>query len=244
MSTFRVVPVMLGRVKPSSALFLAALLPFAGACRAPAELDPVARLPRVEKIERESQRPRLSVSIDEVASANKLPEGIMAPSIGNRDPRPTDRFLRTFEVALAQTEHFELVDPSEADFTFALTINEVNVQDIEDVGFFDWFNYAFFNKYLVATARIGGALYGSDGEQIGANLERRGQYRILTGKMFRSKPDLYLDLLSTGSSFSKTGSPAASNALQKAIVKLVADVAKGTEVQEQTGKARKKIADE
>ena len=219
------------------------MLPFAGGCRTPVELDAVSRLPRVEKIERESQRPRVHVSIDENRSTNILPEEIMAPAIGDRDPRPIDRFRRTFEVALQHTEHFELVSEDEADFHFALTINEVHVQDIEEVGFIDWFSYAFFNSYLVATARIGGALSDSSGNQIGANFERRGQYRILTGKVFRSKPDLFLDLLNTGSSFSKTGSPAAANAVQKAIVKLVADIATGTAEQEQTGRARQKDAD-
>jgi len=242
MSTMRVVPTPGLEARLLPLLILIGLLPFLESCRTPPELDAVARLPRIEKIERESQRPRIYVTIDDSAEA-AIPDDLMAPPVGDRDPRPIDRFRRTFEVAMQNTEHFELVPEQEADFHFALTVNEVKVQDIEEVGFFDWFNYAFFNAYLTSTARIGGALFGIDGEQIGANLERRGQYRILTGKVFRSKPDLFLDLLGTGSSFSKTGSPAAANAVQKAIVKLVADVAKGTEEQEQTGRARQKNAD-
>jgi hypothetical protein len=169
----------------------------------------------------------------------------MAPSIGDRDPRPIDRLLRTFEVALEETEHFELVEPDRADYRFEFTVHEVHVDDKEDIGPIDWFSYKFFGLYLVGTARLGGALYDArTGEQIGANLERRGQYRILEGKAFRGYQDSYLDLLGMGSSFTKTGEPAVANAIQKAIVKLIADIARGTEEQEQTGRARQKNADE
>lgn len=215
------------------------------ACRAPAELDPVAALPSIPRIERESQRPTLLVTIDEAASSNALPDDLMARG-GGADRRPIDQLRRTLELAVRSTGRFEPVDDEgAADYRLAFSVRELTAEDPKDLGWIAWLNWKFFGRYLVATARLGGAVYdGPSGEQIGPDFEQRGQYRLLEGKAFRSQADPYLDLLGMGASFAKTGSPARSNALQKACWKLIHATAEATTEVRGPGQARTKDADE
>ncbi len=218
-------------------------LALAAACRAPAELDAVGALPRVARIERESQRTRIQVVAAPTQPDDVLPDDLMARGGGSQDRAPIERFRRTIEVAMRSSGHFEPVS-EDADYRLELSVAEVTVESKDDLGMIDWVMWKFFSRYLVATARVGGVVYDESGRQIGPDIEERGQYRIVSGKAFRSATDPYLDLMGMGSSFAKTGSPAVSNALQKASVKLVHAVAEATAEEDAPAKPRVKDADE
>ena len=85
--------------------------------------------------------------------------------------------------------------------------------------------FKFMGLALKTKARLAGVLYDSDGEQIGAILEQRGSYERPEGVEYDDEEDEFLNLLGMGSYFSKTAPPGPANAIQKAIVKLIADLA-------------------
>jgi hypothetical protein len=200
----------------------------ASACRAPAELDPVSALPKVPRIERESERPTIQVVVAEGQAADVLPSDLMAGSGGGPDKAPMERFRRTIEGAMKSTGHFAPVS-EDPDYRLELSVQEVKVETKEDLGMIDWFMWKFFSRYLVASVRLGGVLYDKAGQQVGPDIEELGQYRIVSGKAFRGAQDPYLDIMGMGSSFAKTRPPAASNAMQKASVKLIRAVAEATD---------------
>jgi hypothetical protein len=215
------------------------------ACRVPKELDPVAALPHTAEIARETLRPSIAVAVDESLDSNVLPEDLMAAGTSSRDPRPIDRLRRTIMEGMRTTRHFRVMEEEEKpDYVLKFTVSEITVDDEEELGCIDWFNYKFFGLYLTATVRVGATLYSGDTrEPVGANIEQFGRYQLLEGKAFRSYRDEYVNLLGMGTGFTKGGRPAVANALQKAIVRLIHDVANATEQKADAPTARIKEAE-
>lgn len=229
-----------------SRLPLLALVLVSGACASgeKKEVDPVDKLPVIERIDRESWRPKLSVSVHDSVPDGVVPEGLLARAIGDTNQRPIDQLLKTFIVALNHTERFAIVDESEADYLFTLAVRELSVETEKDLSTMESMELKFMGKRLNATALLAGALYDANGTQIGATYEQLGRYELHEGKVFGDGEDEFLDLLGMGSSFSKKNNPGLANAVQKAIVKLVNDIANGTRERRPSGEARKKDADQ
>ena len=215
-STFRAVLLFLGLAVATTG------------CRVPPELDPESALPQIEAFDRESDRPKIAVAVDESLDANVLPEGLMARGTSSRDPRPIDRLRRTIMEGMRATRHFSVVEPDEnPEYLLKFTVAELSVDNEDDIGCIDWFSYKFFGLYRISTARLGATVYDArSNEPIGADIEQFGKYQILEGKAFRSYEDKYANLLGMSTGFSKDGGDmlAMANALQKAIVRLIADV--------------------
>ncbi len=230
----------------SSRLALLACVLLSSACISDGkrEVDPVDRLPVIERIESESSRPKLSVSVHASVKDGVVPEGLLARAIGESSQRPVDQLLRTFVVALTSTERFTIVDEALADYRFVFTVRDLTVETEKELSTMESMKLKFMDKRLKATALLAGVLYDANGQQIGATFEQRGRYEIQEGGVFGDEEDEFLNLLGMGSSFSKTNNPGLANAVQKAIVKLVNDIAEGTRERRPVGQARKKDAEQ
>lgn len=222
---------------------LAAVLAGAFACRAPAELDAVKDLP--ELADDRLTLTKVFVAVDESQDADVLPSDLMTAGSGSQGRRPIDQLRLTIEAAMIESGHFAIVPEERADYRVAFAVEEVTDESQSEQGMTDWFMWKFFNRYLVARVRLSGAVTDTvNGQQVGPDIEESGQYRIMTGKAFRSGTDEGLNLLGMRASFAKNRSPAVSNAMQKAIVKLISEVSRVTSVQAGPAKPRQKEVNE